>query len=150
MTNKEFVTSVVPARLQELKADTEPKWGRMTLEQMLDHLRIGVVLSIENTEDEITTPPERLPLYKDYLMSDKPFKEGLPKPEAYNRVAPRTGNIEELKVNLLNELKRMENFFNENPDHTAIHPNFGELNIEEWYQLHKKHFAHHFTQFGLL
>ncbi len=150
MTNAYFLGTVVPQKLKELTAEARPAWGEMNVVQMVDHLRIGVVLSIENIEDVISTPEERLPAYKHYLMSDKPFTEGLPKPEAYNTVPSLQGDLEEVKTKLLDELGRMTSFFEENPKHTAIHPNFGNLNPEEWCQLHKKHFTHHFTQFGLL
>tara|TARA_R110002096_G_scaffold226283_1_gene415605 strand:- start:322 stop:774 length:453 start_codon:yes stop_codon:yes gene_type:complete len=150
MNNADFFETVVPQKLGKLTADAKPIWGSMNVGQMVDHLRIGVVLSIENTDDIITTPEERLPAYKRFLMGDTPFTEGLPKPEAYNRVKAFEGSLEEMKNSLLDELKRMKLFFEENPDHTAVHPNFGHLNPEEWYQLHRKHFTHHFTQFGLL
>lgn len=150
MNNAEFFDTLVPQKLAELSAEAKPAWGTMGVLEMLDHLRIGVALSIENTEDEITTPEEKLPSYKRFLMSDRPFAEGLPKPDAYNRVQPKVGDLATMKANLLGELERMKTYFNENPEHSAVHPSFGNLNPEEWYQLHRKHFTHHFTQFGLL
>tara|TARA_R110000850_G_scaffold141639_3_gene263504 strand:- start:191 stop:643 length:453 start_codon:yes stop_codon:yes gene_type:complete len=150
MTNSEFFDTIVPQKLELLTAKAQPKWGTMNVGEMLDHLRIGVVLSMENIDDQITTPEEKLPAFKRFLMSDRPFAEGLSKPDAYNKVAALAGDLNSLKTNLLNELSRMNSFFIQNPDHTAVHPSFGNLNPEEWYQLHRKHFTHHFTQFGLL
>ncbi|HAD96857.1 MAG TPA: hypothetical protein DCG19_05585 [Cryomorphaceae bacterium] len=39
--------------------------------------------------------------------------------------------------------------FEKYPDHRAEHAYFGELNTQEWLQMHYKHIQHHFTQFGL-
>ncbi len=150
MNNFEYFEKEVPQTLTRLTADTQPHWGSMDAWQMLDHLRKGVILSIENTEDEITTPDERLPLYKKFLMSDKPFGQNLPKPAAFDRVEALPGEMDEKKQQLLDELRRMKQYFKDNPGHVAIHPNFGRLNTEEWLQLHHKHFTHHFNQFGLL
>lgn len=150
MNNADFFDTVIPQKLRELKAEVKPFWGTMDVIQMLDHLRIGVVLSMENVDDEIITPEEKLPAFKRFLMGDRPFAEGLPKPNAYNKVQPKEGDMEAMKSNLLEELQKMKAFFKVNPNHLAVHPSFGNLNPEEWYQLHIKHFTHHFTQFGLL
>jgi oxepin-CoA hydrolase/3-oxo-5,6-dehydrosuberyl-CoA semialdehyde dehydrogenase len=40
--------------------------------------------------------------------------------------------------------------FEKNPKFSSTHPYFGELNVEEWLALHKKHLRHHLTQFGLV
>lgn len=146
----QFIEEEIPRLLAKLQPGTKPTWGVMSAEEMVDHLRIAVLLSIEDTDSEIVTPVERLPRYKEFLMSDKPFMPSAPKPESYNRIAALEGDMEVQKQGLLAELARMKLHFSNNPQHTAIHANFGQLNITEWYQLHKKHFTHHFTQFGLL
>lgn len=150
MDRTQFIQEVVPSKLKLLSAGMQPLWGSMSASEMVDHLRRGVVLSIENTEDEITTPEDKLPIYKRFLMSDKPFAQGLNKPKAYDKVKAEEGDLEALKEKLLNTLERMQKHFEEHPDHIAIHPSFGPLNPEEWMQLHYKHFSHHFTQFELI
>jgi len=145
-----FFTQEVPLLLRSLKADAEPAWGSMNVTQMLDHLRRGVLLSLQGLTTEIVTPQENLPRLKAFLMSDKPFRKHSDMPEAYHKIKGFKGAIEDQKVELMKTVVEMLTYFDNNPDHTAIHPNFGVLNTEEWLQLHRKHFMHHFTQFGLL
>ncbi|MFI5186978.1 MAG: DUF1569 domain-containing protein [Chitinophagales bacterium] len=40
-------------------------------------------------------------------------------------------------------------FFLADPGIKTLHPAFGELNFEEWVQLHHKHVKHHLKQFGI-
>lgn len=150
MSNQEYFEKEVPLKLEQLQNDTMPVWGTMNVEQMLEHLRRGVVLSMENINDEITTPEDQIPLYKRFLMSDKSFGQNLPQPAAFDRVTPLQGNFEQKKWQLQEALQQMKQFFDKNPGHTAVHQSFGRLNVEEWWQLHRKHFTHHFNQFGLI
>ncbi len=145
-----FFSRDVPAMLSELQTDAKAQWGSMPVMEMPDHLRKGIVMSLEDRALEITTPEEHLPAYRRFLMSDKLFKKGSPMPEFYNSIKPYGGNLTELKAELMKTVKEMLDFFENNPGHTAVHPSFGRLNVTEWLQLHYKHFLHHFTQFGLV
>lgn len=149
MTRYQFFLMEVPAMLKQINSDSKPEWGEMNVGQMLDHLRRGIDLSLANLDIEILTPPEKLPAYKDFLMSNRLFKKDSAKPKHYNEMPTFDGDIEDLKVNLMKAVVRMLSFFENNPDYTAIHPNFGRLNTIEWLQMHKKHFTHHFKQFGV-
>lgn len=149
MTNREYFEKLFPEKIQELKEDTIPMWGSMTASDMLDHLRKGLVISMENTDDEITTPEERLPSYKAFLMSDRPFGQNLNAPAVFFSYPASEDNFEKRRQTLLETLKYTRQFMAENPDHRAIHPSFGQLNAEEWWQLHRKHFTHHLAQFGI-
>ncbi len=150
MNYHQFFMESVPAMLSNLKADAAPLWGQMSAPEMIAHLQTGIKMSLENVGDEITTPEEKLAGYKKFLMSDRPFVQGLQEPPFYvMNKKEASGDIEDLKLDLMKALVEMQTYFLKNPDHTAIHPNFGTLNGEEWMHLHKKHILHHFTQFGI-
>lgn len=145
-----FFNRTVPAELKKLNADDQPEWGSMSASEMLDHLAAGFRVSIENVDDKILTPEDKLPGYRKFLMSDRPFAPNLKAPEAYQKYVEPTGeDMEQAKVNFLKALVAMLSYFEKNPEHTAVHSSFGRLNNEEWLQLHRKHIKHHFTQFGL-
>ncbi len=150
MSNINFLTQEVPQLLKGLDEDAKPEWGTMNAGQMLDHLRRGVVLSVTNLEDEVLTPDDKLPGFKRYLMSSKPFVPHSKKPAVYDTVEESTNPFPALKEELMERVEWMIEYFNANPNHIAVHPNFGHLNGEEWLQLHYKHFTHHFTQFALI
>lgn len=150
MSNYDFLDKDVPETLARLKPDSKPAWGEMSAEELMEHLRVSVLLSVNNPDRTVGTPDERLPLYKQFLMGDRPFAQGQPQPEAFSNVPPLEADFKERKAELLEAVKKMKNHFENHPDHTELHQYFGELNVDEWLQLHKKHFTHHFNQFGLL
>lgn len=146
-----FDLKMVPVYLEKLTADTKPKWGKMSAQHMLEH--VGNTLVIVNSKKELptVTPEDKLPAYRQFLMSDKPFAHDIPNQfVGENPPALRFENLETAKIKVLAALENFHKFFAENPDATPVHPFFGKLNYEEWLQFQRKHFTHHFTQFGLL
>jgi hypothetical protein len=51
---------------------------------------------------------------------------------------------------LVLELIDFEDYYVEDEKKTTLHPYYGHLNYDLWILLHKKHFSHHFAQFGLI
>ena len=51
---------------------------------------------------------------------------------------------------LVNQIKKFENYYKVNPKAKIVHPFFGELNYDYWKKFQVKHFTHHFKQFNLL
>ena len=149
MPFESFFMIDVPVMLKKLDANTAPEWGSMTASEMLDHLRKGVDISVQKIPTEVVTPVEMLPKLRNFLLSDKPFSQGNKKPDVFDQIPSFEGDIEELKINLMRSLVTMLVHFEKNPEHTAVHANFGELNTDEWMHLHRKHIQHHFKQFGL-
>ena len=147
--DKYFKDEVVPV-LVKLRADTNPEWGTMNAEQMVEHLIAGVSISMEDAPRKITTPEDKLPVFKKFLMSDRPFGKDLPKPKEFDDYPAKNGDIDGKKAELLKRIEEMLQYFEKHPQHSSIHSSFGRLNVEEWKHLHKKHFTHHFLQFGLL
>ncbi|WP_417603399.1 DUF1569 domain-containing protein [Owenweeksia hongkongensis] len=147
--NKYFRGEVAPV-LAKLNADTKPEWGSMNAEEMVEHLIAGVSISMEDAPRKITTPEDKLEVFKKFLMSDRPFGKDLPRPKEFDDYPTKNGDINGKKVELLKRIEEMLQYFEKHPYHSAIHSSFGRLNVEEWKHLHKKHFTHHFLQFGLL
>lgn len=145
----DFLQNEVPEKLESLSANSKAQWGTMKAEEMLEHLRVALVLSVENVEDEIIVPNDKLEMYKRFLISDKPFGKDLPKPGSFDKIEAQPGALNEKKEQLLAAVHSTILYFNQNPNHKAIHPSFGKLNVAEWLHLHRKHFTHHLTQFGL-
>lgn len=146
-----FFNRELPEYLKQLSEESRPLWGSMNVYQMLDHLRQGVDLSLDPAERELLIPEEKVPSYQQFLLSDRPFKRSATKPKEYALYAKEgeIENLEQLKVDLLAAVLRMQVFFEKNPDFASIHPYFGLLDGNLWMHLHKKHFKHHLSQFGL-
>lgn len=136
--------------LNHLKVDAKPLWGKMSPQHMVEHLILTLSISNGTRDVEVFTEDRLIPIQKRFLMSDKPLPKLFINPAiGENLLRLQFGEIDSAKDALINEIKKYEEFFNSNPDSTPAHPQFGKLNKQEWDIFHKKHFEHHFSQFGI-
>jgi oxepin-CoA hydrolase/3-oxo-5,6-dehydrosuberyl-CoA semialdehyde dehydrogenase len=63
---------------------------------------------------------------------------------------PTHKNLEAAKQSFMDNLKKFVIYYKENPQAEHMNYVFGKLNKEMWELMHKKHFTHHFQQFGLI
>jgi oxepin-CoA hydrolase/3-oxo-5,6-dehydrosuberyl-CoA semialdehyde dehydrogenase len=136
--------------LYKLNPEQKPLWGKMTPQHMVEHLYKTVQSSINEISLGLFTEERKIPVLKKLFFGERP----LPKEFMNPAVGPDLLKLEfdDLKSAVKefeNVLYRYEQFFIVNPSTKTIHPIFGYLNKEEWEIFHKKHFKHHFTQFGL-
>ena len=139
--------------LKNLPADTKGKWGKMNGQQMVEHVSGFFAVSYEKIKFPLVTPEEHLPKYKEFLMSEKEFRENTKAPDSVLPGEPvplRNASMDEAIKVLEKSVHYFFTYFSENPDKKTLHPVFGELNFAEWVQLHHKHVAHHLKQFGLI
>jgi len=136
--------------INQLEATKQPHWGKMSTQQMLEHLNDFYEVSIQKLVFELAVPEDHLPKYKEFLYSDKPFRENTKAPETVLGDHPlplRTASLDAAKAQLQLTVKQFFLFFETQPFKTTIHPAFGPLNFEEWIRLHYKHVSHHLRQF---
>lgn len=136
--------------LNALQADAAGKWGKMNGQQMVEHVAGFFKVSTGKIKFPLVTPVEHLPKYKEFLNSDKEFRENtkapvLPEEPLPVRYATMTESINELA----RDIKEFVDKFSNNDQLKTMHPVFGELNFDEWVLLHYKHVTHHLKQFGL-
>jgi oxepin-CoA hydrolase/3-oxo-5,6-dehydrosuberyl-CoA semialdehyde dehydrogenase len=62
----------------------------------------------------------------------------------------RHKNLDIAKQSFMDSLKKFSIYYKENPQAEHMNFVFGTLNKEMWELMHKKHFTHHFEQFGLI
>ncbi len=136
------------ARLDQLRPETKPQWGKMNAAQMLAHLNVSYDME---TGD--------LPVTNNFLMRFflKAFvKQGVVGPKPYprnSRTAPQfviadERDFEEEKARLIAHLHRVAN-----AGGAAYagkeNVSFGPMTEEEWSVMYQKHLDHHLTQFGV-
>lgn len=139
--------------LKNLPADAKGKWGKMNGQQMVEHVSGFFAVSYEKLKFPLVTPVEHLPKYKEFLMSEKEFRENTKAPDNVLPEEPtplRNASMDEAIKALEKSVHYFFTYFSENPDKKTLHPVFGELNFAEWVQLHHKHVIHHLKQFGLI
>ena len=84
------------------------------------------------------------------LASDKPMAQNIQVSFAQADTPLRNDDMEFALDEFATAFVDFMEKYEEHPSFTALHPYYGRLDFEKWNQLHAKHFAHHFKQFGLL
>lgn len=146
-----FLKSRFIPLLKQIPTDRQAAWGRMTLQQMIEHFSDSVrIASGKTVVKDIVTPEEQLEKIRTFLMSEKPFRENTP-----NHLMPEVpAPVRNVSVNdAINELQKECNFFfsvfEKNNLQVTRNPFFGDLNYEQNVQLLHKHALHHLKQFGI-
>lgn len=149
----QFIKETFPSLLQQANSSSPAKWGKMNFQQMLEHVTDFFQVSTQKQHYPLVSAPEHMPKLKEFLQSDKPFRENTKAPTSIIGEEPlphRYATVEEAMQGLIAEMNFFFQLYADEPDMTAVHPVFGELNYEEWVLLHYKHVTHHLRQFGLL
>ena len=148
---KSFLKNKFLSLLKNLKGNEKGKWGKMNAQQMVEHVSAFFKVSTEKIHFDLTTPLEHLPKYKEFLMSEKEFRENTKAPVLPQEPMPlQYSTMQEAMDDLEKNVNDFFEFFKDEPLKTTLHPAFGELNFDEWVQLHNKHVTHHLKQFGLM
>ncbi|MFS4466206.1 hypothetical protein [Maribacter sp. 2210JD10-5] len=141
----------IKERIAKLSESTPRKFGKMTAQHIVEHLTFSVMFSNGKMPQELIVSEESAKETKEYFIKhDNDFEAGFKTP-MLGEEPPEYffNNLEEAKDNLLVSIEDFHNFFKENPTEKPINPIMGYLNYEEWIILHKKHFKHHFHQYGI-
>ena len=145
-----FLTNDLVQLLRNLSPETQMKWGKMNAQQMVEHISGFFRVSTNKLHFPLVTPPEHLPKFKEFLRSDKEFRENTKAPVLPEEPLPvQFANYLDAVKDLEKEIRDFVNQFENDPHLTTQHPVFGDLNFEEWILLHYKHVMHHLKQFGL-
>ena len=144
-----FLRTTFFDRIASVEADRKPLWGKMNVQQMIEHLSDSVRIANGITpHSEIRTPAERLPAVREFLFSEKEFR-----PETRNALmgdeppALRLNSLDEALQELRAEVERFIRHFADQPGRTERNPFFGDLDEAGWAKLFHKHFLHHLKQF---
>ncbi len=147
----DFLQIQVPLLLKKLEPGAKAGWGIMTPQHMIEHLVGSWRISNGKAKARQVTPDDKLPGYRSFLYSDKPYQKNMKNPVMPEDLAPlRKKDLTDAIDQLLEDMKDGFRYFEEHPDAVPVHPVFGPLNRGEWMMFQYKHMRHHFEQFGLL
>jgi hypothetical protein len=147
-----FLRTKLVKYLQQLNPATPPRWGKMNVQQMIEHFGGDAIRNASGRLkiDKIVTPPENLQRMREFLMSNKPFKENTKNPLLGEEPAPlRYKTVQAAIGALQQELIYFFEAFQKNHELVTRNPFFGDLNFEQNVQLLHKHALHHLRQFGV-
>ena len=140
------------AHFNQLTPETKPLWGSMTALDLVEHFTDSLDMAQGKLEGlTLQFPEEKAPKALQFLMSEHPMPRNFKAPFGPSEKVPnRHANLTEAIAAFEINWNQFENHFCENPGIRHIHPNFGNLNYNEWLRVHSKHLTHHFQQFGLI
>lgn len=147
-----FLRTRLVSYLQQLDPATPCRWGKMNVQQMVEHFGGEAVRNANGRLkiEKIITPPENLERMREFMMSEKPFKENTKNPLMAEEPAPLRYKTIQAAIGALQlELIYFFEAFDKNPDLLTRNPFFGDLNFEQNVQLLYKHALHHLRQFNV-
>jgi hypothetical protein len=135
-------------RIHKLTPNTQRKWGKMTVAQMLAHLNVSYEMIYE---DKHPKPNFLMGLILKYLVknmvvNEKPYKQNGQTAPAFIIKDDKDFETEKNRlIDYVNKTQELgEAYFNGKESHS-----FGALNKTEWNNMLYKHLNHHLTQFGV-
>ncbi|MES1249595.1 MAG: hypothetical protein ABUL46_02880, partial [Chitinophaga rupis] len=123
-----FISHDCITLFRDLPADAIGKWGKMNGQQMVEHVAGFFYVSTEKIKFDLVTPAEHLPKYKEFLLSDKEFRENTKAPLSVVAEEPsplRYPGMEAALENLEAAIDHFNNYFTENTGKKTTHPVFG-------------------------
>lgn len=145
-----FLRTKLITFLHQLKTEEPARWGKMNVRQMIEHMVEVMMVANGKIKLPIVTPPEKLGSLRDFMMSEKPFRENTRSPVLGEEPAPLKKHTKEAAIGKLQEeLIYFFEVFEKNPGLKTTHPVFGELDFEMNVQILHKHALHHLRQYGV-
>jgi len=135
-------------RLDQLTPDTQRKWGKMSVEQMLAHLHVAYELVYEQKHPQ----PNFLirwimkTFVKQHIVNETPYKQNIGTAPYFIISDQRVFRTEQqrLRQYILKTQASGSGYFEGRTSHA-----FGPLTATEWNNMFYKHLDHHFRQFGV-
>ena len=146
-----FLRTRLVRYMQQIDPATPPRWGKMNVQQMIEHYAGDAVRNASGRLkfDKIITPPEKLAAMREFMMSDKAFKENTRNPLLGEQPPALHFNTVQAAIGALQqELIFFFEAFAKEPQLITRNPFFGDLNFDQNVQLLYKHALHHLRQFG--
>jgi hypothetical protein len=136
--------------LASLDANAARKWGKMNVQQMIEHMSDYVRIASGKTPMETITPAENIPKMQAFLESEKPMRENTPNPLLPDVPPPvRHATKEAAIAELQDEIDHFFAVHEQEAGRATPNPFFGTLSFEQQVQLLYKHGTHHLRQFGV-
>ena len=136
-------------RINNLTPETQRKWGKMSVDQVLAHLNVAY---------DLTFTPEKFPkpnfiakfllsrFVKPKITNEIPYKQSLPTSPVFIIADER--NFEEEKAKLIGNIQREQQLGREAFEGKE-NINFGKMTAQCWNNMFAKHLNHHLDQFGV-
>lgn len=150
ISQEQYLKEILFQKLRTLRSDSQPKWGIMSAQEMVEHLSSLFLFTIEKIKGVSFFDEEKTLRGYNYAIRDKqPFKKEIKIPGLEKPQPLRFKSLEEAIAVLEDLVGKFYAFFADDKNKKTRHPALGLLNFEEWEWNQYSHARHHLTQFGL-
>ncbi|OAQ42427.1 hypothetical protein A5893_04495 [Pedobacter psychrophilus] len=142
-------TQELVSRINSLKPNSTPLWGKMNVAQMLAHCNVSYEMAFESKHPKPNAIMRFIlkAFVKSTVVGEKPYKKSSQTAPAF--IITDTRDFENEKSRLIAYINKTqelgENYFDGKESLS-----FGVLNKTEWNNMFYKHLDHHLNQFGVL
>ncbi len=145
---EKVVSKEIIVRINILNKKSTPKWGKMSVDQMLAHCNVLYEFVYENKHPKPNGFKKWIlrTFVKNIVVSEKPYKKN-------SRTAPEFLMTKEKDFEM--ERERLISYIEKTQElgtaefHNKENHSFGKLTKTEWSNMFYKHLDHHLNQFGV-
>ncbi|WP_288369580.1 DUF1569 domain-containing protein [uncultured Algoriphagus sp.] len=142
------VTDELTARVEALNPDSQPLWGKMSVDQMLAHCSVAYEMAYTDKHPK----PNGLMRFllktfvKSGVVNEKPYPKNARTAPVF--IISDRRDFEKEKSRLIGYLQKTQELGSEHFEGKES-PSFGAMTAQEWNNLFYKHLDHHLNQFGV-
>jgi len=142
------ISEEIIQRINDLKPETQPNWGKMNISEMLAHCNVAYEMVYDNKHPKPNFLMKAImkSFVKKIVTSEIPYKRNSQTAPAFIIKGSRDFKTE--KKRLIEYINRTQELGERSFDKKDSH-SFGKLDVTEWNNLFYKHLDHHLTQFGV-
>ncbi|QFG53145.1 DUF1569 domain-containing protein [Chryseobacterium sp.] len=136
-------------RINNLTPETQRKWGKMTVDQVLAHMNVPYSFIFEPEKQKKPGMIAKFLLknfVKPKVVNNIPYKQNIPTSPVF--IISDARNFEEEKKKLIGNIQRVQQLGREAFE-GKTNSSFGILTAQEWNNMLAKHLNHHLQQFGV-
>lgn len=148
-SKKEFLINDVKELLKKLNPDSEPAFGLMTAQHMVEHLS-WTLKGCTKRVGEVENPPTKGQLgFQRFIEKGAIFEHRPSDKTKADLPALKFENLEHAIEQVVVAIERFYAHFEANPDFKCYNKFFGELNFEQLELFNYNHYKFHLWQFDL-
>tara|TARA_R110002049_G_scaffold186578_1_gene354831 strand:+ start:835 stop:1287 length:453 start_codon:yes stop_codon:yes gene_type:complete len=142
------VSEEIINRINSLNSNSERKWGKMTVDQMLAHCNVTYELVYDNKHPKPKGFKKWMlkTFVKNIVVNEKPYKKNSRTAPEFLIASEKDFKIEKDRLNAY--ITKTQELGSDNFDNKESH-SFGNLTKTEWNNMFYKHLDHHLNQFGV-
>ncbi|MBB4804090.1 hypothetical protein HNP37_004170 [Flavobacterium nitrogenifigens] len=141
--SKEFVD-----RINQLKYDSQPSWGKMSVDQMLAHCSVMYEMVYDNVHQKPNAFLRFIlkSFIKAKVVNETPYSRNIRTAPQFIISNNRDFDLEKTKlINYINKTQELGEKEFEGKESLS----FGKLTSKEWNNMFAKHLDHHLSQFNV-